>query len=197
MNAQSRRQLLAIGATITIVGCASIASSETCSNSCVTMAIPSSPEGVQTKLDGTADAALWPPGPDLRPIRISALNDRGSACDVTISDVRQDESPGMSGTGTPIDDAVNCSNDGKESSVELRGNRADDGNGRSYHIRFMLDDPDCGITALADEVLVVVPRDEKTTSLKSSAEDEGTLTASYSGSTLECTPRNDDRLVSN
>jgi len=181
-----------------VAGSAAVAAAETasCSNSCVTMAIPASADGVYTKLDGTADAALWPPTHELRTIRISALNKRGADCDVTIEDVRQDEAPGMAGSGAKIDDAVNCDNEGHESSVQLRSDREDNGDGRGYQIRFHMDDPDCGKQAKADEVTVVVPRDQSVArSLKPAVEDESTLTASYSGSQLQCSPpQRDARL---
>lgn len=195
MKGYSPKQLVAIALAFASIALATIASGETCSNSCVTMAIPRSSEGVHTKLDGTADAVLWPPGKDLRKIRISALNDRSAPCDVTIHDVRQDEAPGVAGSGATIDDAVNCINEGQESSVELRSDRDADGNGRAYHIRFKLNDPDCTVSAKADEVLVVVPHDETVTSLKTYA-DDGALTASYSGPALNCSPPRDDRLAS-
>lgn len=170
-----------------VAGPVTPAQSESCSNSCVTMAIPRSP-GVHTRLDGTADAVLWPPSHELRPIRISALNDRDVACDVTIEDVRQDEAPVVTGGGVPIDDAVNCSNEGDASTVELRSDRAESGNGRLYAVSFRLDDPDCSGAAKDDEVLVAVPLDENTTSLKPDA-DAGRLTSSYSGAALACVPQ--------
>ncbi|MFN2377135.1 MAG: hypothetical protein ABR538_11400 [Candidatus Binatia bacterium] len=177
------------------VGRAALADSDSCSNSCVTMAIPSSADGVRTRLDGTADAELWPPSHELRTIRISALNNRAVACDVTIDDVRQDEAPGVAGSGATIDDAVGCDNDGHESTVQLRSDRADDGNGRAYQISFRMQDPDCGRTAKADEVLVVVPKDQSVVTDLRPDVDEDMLTASYSGLSLQCAPpQRDARL---
>ncbi|HXC50008.1 MAG TPA: hypothetical protein VN634_03930 [Candidatus Limnocylindrales bacterium] len=187
-------RLFAIAATVAALGAASAARSESCSNSCVTMAIPAA-DGVHTKLDGTADAVLWPPSEEFREIHISALNNRGAACDVTINDVRQDEAPRVAGNGAKLEDAVDCDNGGDASTIALRSDRASNGDGRAYHIRFGLADPDCSKAAKADEVLVAVPRDESVTSLKSYAEDEGTLTASYAGSELQCVPHKDDRLA--
>lgn len=192
MNAHLPKQILPLAlATIAVVAAAAspaFADSDSCWNSCVTMAIPSSPDGVRTRLDGTADAELWPPSHELRTIRISALNNRGVACDVTIHDVRQDEAPGVAGSGATIDDAVGCDNDGRESTVQLRSDRADDGNGRAYQISFRLQDPDCGHTPVADEVLVVVPKDQSVAHDLQPDVDEDMLTASYSGSALECAP---------
>lgn len=196
MKAYSSKHLVLASMVLTVVavvGSVAIAAAASCSNTCVTMAIPSSPDGVYTKLDGTADAALWPPTHELRTIRISALNNRGANCDVTIEDVRQDEAPGVAGSGAKIDDAVNCDNEGHESSVQLRSDREDNGDGRGYQIRFHLNDPDCGKQAKADEVLVVVPRDQSVArSLKPAVEDDSTLTASYSGSQLQCSPSQRD-----
>jgi hypothetical protein len=197
MNALALKRLIPFALILSVFVLAtpaSSASSGTCSNSCVTMAIPRSDDGVYTKLDGTADAVLWPPSQDLRTIRISALNSHDRGCDVTIDDVRQDEAPGVAGSGATIDDAVNCSNDGQESSVDLRSDRSEGGDGRAYHIRFTLADPDCVTTGKADEVLVLVPHDENTTSLKSDI-DDGPLTASYSGTTLQCAPPQRDARV--
>ena len=190
-------KMLAIVVATGGLGIATVARSESCTNTCVTMAIPSA-EGLHTKLDGTADGLLWPPTQELRRIQISALNNRGADCNVTIGDVRQDEATKTAATGTPIDDAVNCLNRGDQSSVELRSDRASNGDGRAYHISFRLDDPDCRDTARADEVLVVVPHDKHQglASLKSWDADEGTLTASYSGPALQCAPASDDRLAS-
>jgi hypothetical protein len=49
-------------AAVMLAAAASHAGGESCSNSCVTMAIPAA-DGVYTRLDGTADAVLWPPTP--------------------------------------------------------------------------------------------------------------------------------------
>jgi len=195
MNAHCLKLIAATTLCIAVFGTTAFAAGETCSNSCVTMAIPRSDDGVVTRLDGTADAALWPPSHELRKIRIAALNDRGQSCNVTIDDVRQDEAPGTAGSGAPIDDARNCDNQGDESTVELRSDREDDGNGRSYQISFHLDDPDCSRSARADEVVIVVPRDQSTTTSLKSEVDESSLTASYAASRLHCAPpQRDARL---
>jgi hypothetical protein len=180
-------------AAVMLTGAGSDASGAACSNSCVTMAIPAA-DGVHTRLDGTADAVLWPPTRELRTIRISALNERGAGCDVTIDDVRQDEAPVLAGSGATIDDAVLCDNQGLESSVRLRSARAENGDGRGYRISYRMEDPACGGQARIDEVLVAVPREQTTTSLESMV-DENTLTASYSGTALQCSPpQRDARL---
>jgi hypothetical protein len=193
---QARKRLFFGVAVLALaaVGTATVAHGDSCTNTCVTVAIPSS-DGVQTKLDGTADAVLWPPGNDFRLIHIAALNDHGVDCDVTINDVRQDEAPRVSRNGKTLDDAVDCNNEGDSSTIGLRGERARNGDGRAYHISFRLDDPDCIRSGKTDEVLIAVPRDDAATSLKSYADDGDTLTASYAGSELQCTPQQDDRLA--
>lgn len=181
-------------AAVVLTGAASDARGTACSNSCVTMAIPAA-DGVHTRLDGTADAVLWPPTRELRTIRISALNEFGAGCDVTIDDVRQDEAPTLAGSGATIDDAVLCDNQGLESSVRLRSARAENGDGRGYRISFRLEDPNCGGQARLDEVLVAVPREQAATTSLEPLVDEGTVTASYSGSALQCSPpQRDARL---
>ena len=189
-----RGTVVAVAAIIAAVAPTGKAMGGACSNSCVTMAIPAA-AGVFTRLDGTADAVMWPPSRELRTIRISALNMRGASCDVTIDDVRQDEAPGLAGSGAVIDDAVHCDNQGHESTVRLRSDRAESGDGRGYRISFRLEDPNCGGQARLDEVLVAVPREQATTTSLEPLVDEGTMTASYSGSALQCSPpQRDARL---
>lgn len=174
---------------------ATTAAADPCRNTCVTMAVPSA-EGVRTRLDGTADAILWPPTQELRPIRLSALNDAGRPCDVTIADVRQDEMPRISASGATIYDASNCSNDGNASSIELRSDRDEDGDGRAYRIGVNLADPDCRATGRSDEVLIAVPIEEPTTAELVSYEDQPVVAASYPGPDLQCDSPSDDRLAS-
>jgi hypothetical protein len=189
-----KHALAVAAATAGVVTLASPAWSESCTNTCVTVAIPRA-EGVMTKLDGSADAVLWPPSQELRTIQISALNDRNTACDVTINDVLQDEKPAVSASGMPIDDAVGCVNDGEKSTIKLRSDRAKDGNGRSYHVMVSLADPDCTASAKDDEVLISVPQSEKATSLQPDA-DVNNLTPSYQGDALACVPEQEhERLA--
>jgi hypothetical protein len=191
-------KILFAAALAFLVGGTSItAHAESCINSCVTMAIPRTDAGVITKLDGTADAVLWPPTQDLRKITIAAKNLGGSECDVTIRDVLQDEAPGRTSAGSPIDDAAECSNEGLASTIFLRSKRTNEGDGRSYHVQFELTDPDCTGVFRPDEVLVVVPRDDDAVAMRLQPyKDDGQLTASYSGPALECAPAKDDRLAS-
>ena len=81
MKQQTVKRLVAVAVTIAGIGTATLAHSQTCKNSCVTMAIPKTDDGVYTKLDGSADAVMWPPTQELRTIRISALNERSEPCD--------------------------------------------------------------------------------------------------------------------
>jgi len=193
-NELTKRVLAATVAAAGVVSLASSAWSESCTNSCVTVAIPRA-EGVVTKLDGSADAALWPPSQELRTISISALNDRNMACDVTIHDVLQDEKPAVSSSGAPIDDVSGCVNDGEKSTIQLRSDRARDGNGRAYHVKVSLADPDCTASAKDDEVLIAVPQSEKPASLLPDA-DVGNFYPSYSGDALACVPEHKpDRMA--
>lgn len=189
-----RGTFVAAAVIITAVATAGNAMGGACFNSCVMMAIPAT-AGVYTRLDGMADAVLWPPSRELRTIRISARNMRGAVCDITIEDVRQDEAPALAGSGATIDDAVNCDNQGHESSVRLRSDRAENGDGRGYRINFRLEDPNCGGQVRLDEVLVAVPREKATVRSLDPMLDESTLTASYSGTALQCSPpQRDARL---
>lgn len=181
-----------VAATALAVGLcysAAFASAGTCTNTCVTMAIPRT-EGVETRLDGTADAMLWPPTRELRRIRVAALNNRGKSCDVTIDEVLQDEEASRG-----ADDAVRCDNEGDESTVELRSAREDAGDGRLYRIRFLLADPDCGKAAKRDDLAIVVPLDERATTSLKAVENETPLASSHASSTLQCSPpQRDARL---
>lgn len=194
MKKSGRRTLAAAVVVVVAAATHGNAGSGSCSNSCVTMAIPAA-AGVHTRLDGTADAVLWPPGHELRVIRISALNENGTRCDVTIDDVRQDEAPALAGSGVTIDDAVHCDNQGLESTVRLRSARAENGDGRGYRISFRLEDPACGGQARLDEVLVAVPREQAPATSLEAMVDGSTLIASYSGTALQCSPpQRDARL---
>ena len=190
-------KLLFAATLAAFVSAAHGARAESCTNTCVTMAIPRTSEGVITKLDGSADAVLWPPTQELRRIVISAKNNANAECDVTIRDVLQDEAPGTTASGTRIDDAADCSNEGASSTIYLRSKRTNQGDGRSYHVQFELADPACTDVARPDEVLVVVPHDDDALAMRLEPyKDDGQLTASYSGPTLQCAPAGDDRLAS-
>lgn len=194
MNAHRVIRMATTVLAVALGDSASFASGKACSNTCVTMAVPGT-DGVQTILDGTADAALWPPTRELREIRIAALNNGGRSCDVTIDDVQQDEAPGVTGSGRPIDDAVHCANDGDESTVELRSERDAAGDGRLYRIRFHLADPDCTRARKNDHLAIVVPLDPGARTSLKAVESERPLTASHADSALECTPpQRDARL---
>jgi hypothetical protein len=184
----------AAAVTTTVALLATTARSQSCVNSCVTVAIPRA-DGVVTKLDGSADAALWPPSQELRTITISALNERNTPCDVTIDDVLQDETPAMTKGGAPIDDAVGCVNDGVKSTIQLRSDRDQDGNGRSYHVMVSLTDPDCTASAKDDELLISVPQTETSSSLQPDP-DVNNLIPSYNGDALACVPEDQaDRVA--
>ena len=161
------------------------AEAQTCPNSC-TPAITGPRDGVHTQFDGSSDAVLWPPNHKLKTIQISAVNSDGDACDITITDVRQDEPLDGQGDGNTSPDAANCSNTGNDSFVDLRAERAGFGTGRFYHVMFTMSDPDCTLMPKMDQAIVLVPHDQGVVHLDTYV-DEGPIAASYSGATLTCT----------
>lgn len=128
-------------------------------------------QGRRTALDSSADAVLWPPNHKLRRLSISATNDEGDSCDVTIEAVTQDEAIDEPGSGNTSPDATNCNNDGDSSSIDLRGERSGMGTGRYYHVMYMMDDPDSDDACMC-EALVLVPHDQGRFTVSS---DEGGL----------------------
>jgi hypothetical protein len=141
------------------------------------------------------DGVFWPPNHKLRTVKISAEEtaDDGDACNVTITDVRQDEAIDGQGDGNTSPDAANCSNAGDESKVDLRGERSGLGTGRFYTITYLMDDPDDNAPNGTD--LGVIPPKQGTATLLVPHDmgvahfgtyvDEGGLFPSYSG-TFSC-----------
>jgi len=128
-------------------------------NTCVG-AVSGPAEGVHSQFNQQADAILWPPNHKLRGVSISAENESGDPCNVTITDVTQDEPVQGLGSGNTTPDAANCSNAGNTSSVSLRGERAGTGTGRFYHVNYTMDDPDCPIQSAMDTALILTPHDQ-------------------------------------
>lgn len=153
-------------------------------NSCVA-AVDGPQQGVHSQFDGSADAVAWPPNHKLRTVRISAQNDDGDPCNVTITDARQDEAQVGEGSGSASPDASNCSNAGNESVIDLRGERSGLGTGRYYHVTYTMDDPDAPMMPKTGDARVLVPHDQGTAHLGTWV-DEGPLFASYSGAMLSC-----------
>jgi len=131
------------------------------------------------------DGVFWPPNHKLRTVVISAENDDGDACNVTINDVRQDEALDGEGDGNTSPDSANCSNAGNDSRVDLRGERSGLGTGRYYHITYTMDDPDAPMQPKMGEAKLLVPHDQGVAHLGTYV-DEGPLFPSYSGATLSC-----------
>jgi hypothetical protein len=151
--------LTALSALIAI-GIAGAASAQTCPNSCVG-AVDGPHQGVHSQFDGSADAILWPPNHKLHTIEISAQNTQGDTCNVTITNVAQDEPVTGQGSGNTSPDAANCTNAGDVSSVDLRGERSGVlKTGRYYNVSYTMDDPDCPIQQGMDVALVLVPHDQ-------------------------------------
>lgn len=137
-------------------------------------------QGVHSQFDGSAEAVLWPPNHKLREVRISAENENGNECDVTITAVRQDEAVDGAGSGNTSPDAANCDNAGNTSTVELRGERSGMGTGRYYHVMFTMEDPDAMGMPAEDEALILVPHDQGVAHLDTWV-DEGPLFDSFDG----------------
>jgi len=152
------------------------------SNTCVA-AVDGPREGVHSRFDGTADAVAWPPNHKLRTMRLSAVNEAGDECNVTITDARQDEPLDGMGDGSTSPDAANCSNAGNESTIDLRGERSGMGTGRYYHVAYTMEDPDAPNSPTTGDARVLVPHDQ---GIKKIWIDEGPLFASYEGAVLSC-----------
>ncbi|MFA5939988.1 MAG: hypothetical protein WC809_11590 [Sinimarinibacterium sp.] len=152
------------------------------SNTCVA-AVDGPHQGVHSQFDGSADAVAWPPNHKMHTVRISAVNEDGDECNVTITDVRQDEALNGLGDGNTSPDAANCDNGGNESTVDVRGERSGVGTGRYYHVMYTMDDPDAPMSPAAGDARVLVPHDQ---GIKKVWVDEGPLFASYEGAALAC-----------
>jgi len=117
--------------------------------------------------DASADSILWPPNHKFRAVTISASNSNQKSCNVTITNVTQDEAVDGPGSGNTSPDATNCNNTGNTSSISLRAERTGTngteeggyGTGRYYHIDYTMDDPDCPLAKSATAV-VLVPHDQ-------------------------------------
>lgn len=142
-------------------------------------------QGVHSQFDGSADAIAWPPNHKLRTIMISAVNEDGDDCNVSITDARQDEALDGEGDGNTSPDAANCVNTGNDSLIDLRGERSGLGTGRYYHVMYTMDDPDAPMMPKPGEARVLVPHDQ---GIQKVWLDEGPLFPSYSGAALSCTP---------
>jgi len=153
------------------------------SNTCVA-AVDGPKEGVHSRFDGSADAVAWPPNHKLRAVRISAVNEAGDECNITITDARQDEPVTGLGSGNTTPDAANCANAGNESTIDLRGERSGLGTGRYYHVAYTMQDPDAPNSPKTGDARVLVPHDQ---GVKKIWIDEGPLFASYEGAALGCT----------
>jgi hypothetical protein len=134
------------------------------------------------------DGVFWPPNHKLRTVTISAEEsaDDGEPCDVTITDVRQDEALDGQGDGNTSPDAANCSNAGDESRVDLRGERSGLGTGRYYTITYTMEDPDAPLIPPKEgTATLLVPHDMGVAHFGSYV-NEGPLFPSYSGAALSC-----------
>lgn len=155
-------QLAAVAVIAT--GFAGAASAQVCQNTCVA-AIDGPKQGVHTQFEGGADAILWPPNHKLRTVAITAENEQGDPCNVTITSTTQDEPTTGEGSGNTSPDAANCDNscgtDANSACIDLRGERSGSlKDGRFYHVNFTMDDPDCALMAAMDTAVILVPHDQ-------------------------------------
>lgn len=179
MNAFVLRSVVSV---VLFGGIAAPALAQMSSNTCVA-AVDGPREGVHSQFDGSADAVAWPPNHKLRTIRISAVNQEGDECNVTVTDARQDEALDGQGDGNTSPDAANCSNAGNDSLIDLRGERSGLGTGRYYHVLFTMEDPDAPTSPKTGDARVLVPHDQ---GAKKIWLDEGPLFPSYDGAALSC-----------
>jgi len=97
---------------------------------------------------------LWPANHKFTSLEILGVTDPdGDALSFTIESIFQDEAVDDGGDGATAPDAII----GVGNGFELRAERAGDGDGRVYHIRFTVDDGHSG--TCIGEVLVSVPHD--------------------------------------
>lgn len=160
------RNLLTLSALTGLTAIGLVASaSAVCSPTC-TAAISGPKQGVHTQFDGSADAILWPPNHKLATILITAENDYGHQCNVTITTTTQDEPVTGSGSGNTSPDADNCDNscstDANSACIDLRAERSGQlKDGRYYHVNFDMTDPDCPVQIPEmDTAVVLVPHDQ-------------------------------------
>jgi hypothetical protein len=152
------KKKLALAALLSL--CAGAVQAQTCPNSCVG-AVSGPHQGVHSQFDGSSDAVLWPPNHKMSTISISAVNAENDECNVTITNVAQDEPVTGEGSGSTSPDAANCSNAGNTSVVDLRRERSGVlKTGRFYNVAYTMDDPDCPIQKAMDTALVLVPHDQ-------------------------------------
>ena len=168
---------------IVALGFAAGAQAQIAMNTCTGM-VDAVRQGVHTA-DASADGVFWPPNHKLRTVTIMAENANGDACNVTITDARQDEALDEPGSGNTSPDAANCSNAGNESKIDLRGERSGRLTGRYYTVTYTMDDPAAPMMPKMDQAVLLVPHDQGVAHIGQTV-NEGPLFASYSGLALQC-----------
>jgi hypothetical protein len=97
-------------------------------------------------------ASLWPPNHQLVPISVNGVTDPdGDPVSITITNILQDEPTNTTGDGDTCPDAQGTGT----STASVRAERAQNGDGRVYHVRFSAADGRGG--TCAGEVTVCVP----------------------------------------
>jgi hypothetical protein len=177
---------LAVAALATL--CAGTVHAQTVGNSC-TGYVDAPSQGVHAPVSAASptqvDGVFWPPNHKLRTVTISAENQNGKPCDVTITDARQDEAVDEPGSGNTSPDAANCSNAGNDSRIDLRGERAGTGTGRFYTIAYKMKDPDFPVQDKMGTATLIVPHDQGVAHVDTYV-NEGPAFPSYSGAMLSC-----------
>lgn len=186
MKTQATKRLILSSIVLSGIAWSNVASAQSCPNSC-SPAVTGPKDGVHTQFVGGSDAVLWPPNHKHKAISISAVNNDGDACNITITDARQDEPLNGPADGSTSPDATNCTNTGNDSLIALRAERAGNGDGRYYHVSFTMSDPDCPLLPAADEAIALVPHDQGVARLGLWI-DGGGVYASYSSAALVCAP---------
>lgn len=182
------KKKLALAALLSV--CASVVQAQSQLNDCEGF-VESPFQGQRSgdQLSATpVDGVFWPPNHKLRAVTISAEEsaDHGDPCNVTITDVRQDELLDGQGDGNTSPDAANCSNAGDTSKVDLRGERSGMGTGRYYTIFYTMQDPDSPLIPAKDgTATLLVPHDMGVAHFQTYI-NEGPTYASYSTATLSC-----------
>ncbi|CCG01946.1 putative exported chitinase [Blastococcus saxobsidens DD2] len=117
-------------------------------------------------------ASLWPPQHEYARVGVVGLSDpEGDALTVTVTSIRQDEPVREPGSGNTGPDATGVGT----ATAELRAERSGGGDGRVYHVGFVVDDGHGG--SCEGTVTVGVPHDSR----GAGAVDQGPLHDSTTG----------------
>lgn len=154
-------RILAMSAAVLVMGVVAAGTAQAQSQCDCTATVTGPKAGRHSGDVSGVDVVLWPPNHKLHEVSIEAVDSTGDPCDVEILTVTQDEAIDAPGSGnTTGADAENCSNDGDQSSVDLRAERTGGGNGRFYDIQYTMTD-DTGNTCEDQHAIALVPHDQR------------------------------------